>query len=222
MIRDAVAKKKGQALGRMAEERNKPKVEEVVIESNAVEEEIVVEANDVPEVVEAEEVVEVVPEEPKVSKVAEYISAYAQEYSKFYSINTGSRGTSMVDKQRRLNSSMKNFIENQAEQVSVNSNGELNVDMMKKVSHPISEADMTDLVADEKAILRLFAIASNDGYRGEDGKWNKLTEKRRIALAGVLVSVAERKMEIENKRVQEAQARKAQGLQTDGVEREND
>ncbi len=222
MIRDAIAKKKGQALGKMAEERNKPKVEEVVIEAapEVVEVEEIVEST--PEVVEAEEVVEVAPEEPKVSKVAEYISAYAQEYSRFYSVNTGSRGTSMVDKQRRLNSSMKNFIENQVEQVSVNNNGELNVDMMKKVSHPISEADMADLVADEKAILRLFAIASNDGYRGEDGKWNKLTEKRRIALAGVLVSVAERKMEIENKRVQEAQARKAQGLQTDGVEREND
>ena len=161
---------------------------------------------------------------PRQHGISDYISAYAAEYQSFYSKNTGSRGSKMVDRQKRLNNAMKNLIAKEAEKVSEKEDGTLDVDIMKKVSHPINEADMSDLVADDKAVLRLFAIASSDGYAGEDGKWVKLTEKRRVALAGVLVDVAGKRMDLENKKAQEAQNTKTadQSMVVEGVEKVNE
>ena len=167
--------------------------------------------------------------------LSEYFVKYSQKYGEYYSGNKGTKGNAHTKEeiafQRKLNAGMKKLVTKRIEDVArEESGGEPDRAVIDRLQNPVDAFDMEALVADERATLKLFQIAANGVY-DDGGNRVRLTRKQRVALSGVLIRVAEKKVEAEHKKAQEVEAAKAaeaakkaaaDGLQEEGAEISNE
>lgn len=140
--------------------------------------------------------------------LSEYLVAFANKYSQYYADGKGTKGKPHTPEeiayQRKLNAAMVKFVSINAEKFSTNGDGGIDKAVFDSLTNPVSEFNIEELVSNEQVTMNLFQIAASGVYN-DNGNVVKLTRKQLVALSGVLVKVAQRKMAIENKKAQETE-----------------